>query len=201
MFHVLTEEVYKSEKINTKYSRMEIRKIQVGLEILFINITKILIIFLISLCCGCFKETVIMTILFWALRNNTFGLHAKESVICTGISIFTHVLTPLFTRNIVINQWFINTIYILLILLILRYAPADTENHPLITPEHRKRLKKKSVLTSIILFIIMFTVSDNIKLLILNATLYTVIGILPITYKILNRRYKNYEQYEQNTGV
>jgi accessory gene regulator B len=77
-----------------------------------------------------------------------------------------------------------------------KYAPADTEKHPLLNAKLRKKLKLKTIFILLILLIIgLITNSFYFRNLIILATLSQLILILPLTYKLLNRRYNNYANY------
>ncbi|WP_455815401.1 accessory gene regulator B family protein, partial [Clostridium butyricum] len=84
-------------------------------------------------------------------------------------------------------------------ILLYKYAPADTENHPLFSADLRNKLKKDSVITGIILMIFTLLIPNNaIKTLVSLAAISAVTLILPITYNLLKRSYKNYENYEKD---
>ncbi|MBK1809913.1 accessory gene regulator B family protein [Clostridium sp. YIM B02505] len=177
---------------------IELQKVKLGIEILLINISKFILILLISIKLHLVIETTIITIVLWVIRSKAFGLHAKNSIICTITSLMLFVTGGYVSNLMEFNKYLIFCIFIIINIALYMYAPADTEYHPLIGQALRQSLKKRSVITGVILMIIAL-VSPNyvITNLITLASIFEVLSILPLTYKVLNRRYNNYEQYEK----
>ena len=82
--------------------------------------------------------------------------------------------------------------------MLVKYSPADTENRPILGKENRERLKKETLIICIC-FLSFNLLLKSIK--VINLTMYVMIfqtiSILPYTYKLLKRGYKNYERYEE----
>ena len=107
-----------------------------------------------------------------------------------GVYICDYLYIPIVIKAI---------ISIICILLIAKYAPADTEKRPLVNKKKRKRYKIISLLSSMI-FAILIIVLDNqiISNYLLIGMLEAVIMILPITYRMLDLPYDNYKNYNLN---
>lgn len=177
---------------------LELIKLKLGIEIILINLTKFTIIFLVAAFTGLLKESILMSLVFASIRKSAFGLHAKNSIVCTITSINMFVTGAYISKYLLINNIMVILIFSIIISLLYKYAPADTEAHPLLSKKLRDRLRKKAVVTGIALMIITLTIpSSRIKTLIVLASCYEVINILPLTYKILKRRYRNYENFER----
>ncbi|QAA31127.1 accessory gene regulator B family protein [Clostridium manihotivorum] len=177
---------------------IDLLKLKLGIEIILINLTKFTIIFSIAAYTGLIKESILMSTVFASLRKSAFGIHAKNSVICTIVSVNMFVTGAYMSRYIPINNIMVVTIFTFIITLLYKYAPADTESHPLLSKRLRDRLRKKAAITGLLLMIITLIIpSYRIKAMITIASCYEVINILPITYKILKRRYRNYEKFER----
>lgn len=193
-----------AEELTTKLNRrlnkegLELMKMKLGLEIFLINITKFTVVLVTAAAVNLFKETLFMILIFGSMRRSAFGLHAKNSIICTIITLTMFVLGAFVSNYIILNNYIIFVILFILNILLYRYAPADTENHPIIGEKLRRKLKKEAILTATALMLIALIVpSQIIKIMITLGVSFEVISILPITYKILNRRYKNYEKFER----
>lgn len=177
---------------------LELQKMKLGLQIILINISKFIIIFMVATEFHLLKEAIFMCIIFASIRRNAFGLHAKNSFICTLISICIFVFGAYLSYYLRFNNYIVFILFTVINLLLYKYAPADTENHPLIGANLRKKRKKEAVITGIILMVIALIIPNNvIKTLISLAAISAVIVILPITYNLLKRSYKNYENYEK----
>lgn len=178
---------------------IELQKIRLGIEIFLINISKFIIIFLISIKLNLIFETTIMTIVLGLVRSKAFGLHAKNSLVCTITSLTLYLAGGYVSKIAIIDKYIIVMVFLFIIAALYMYAPADTEYHPLIGQALRNDLKKKAVITGVILMIIaLISPYSVITNLITLASFYEVLSILPITYKIFDRRYNNYEQYEKS---
>lgn len=198
----LTEEFV--EKIVMKFNKqlnkegLELAKMKLGLEIIFINISKFAVIFLVASYFNLLRESLFISFVFGIIRRTAFGLHAQNSMVCTLVTMVMFVAGPYISYYIKLNNYIVLTIFTIMIFLLYRYAPSDTENHPILGEKLRLKLRKETVLKAIFFMIIALIVPNQvIKVMIILAIGFEVISILPITYKILNRGYKNYEKYER----
>lgn len=177
---------------------LEVQKIKLGIEILLINISKFLFIVVLSLIFNLYKETIVMLIAFACIRKSSFGIHSRTSLGCTAICTIMFVLGSYACQYIKINNYEIMCIFCVVISFLYKYAPADSENHPLVGIKLRIKLKKEAIITAIVMMLISIIISDtNLKMSIVLAAIYAVATILPITYKLFKRRCRNYEEYER----
>lgn len=180
---------------------LELKKMKLGMEILLINISKFVIIFTIAAILNLLKEAVFMSAIFACIRRNAFGIHARNSFICTLTSVGMFVFGSYISYYLKFNNYEVFSIFTIVNILLYKYAPADTENHPLIGVTLRKQRKKDAVITGLILMIIALLVpSSLIKTLMSLAVIFAIMLILPITYKLMKRGYKNYEKYERESN-
>lgn len=189
-----------TSKVNSKLNKegLELEKLKLGFQILLINISKAIIIIAIASVLNTIKETLFMIVVFGCIRKKSFGVHAKSSLVCTLTCIVIFDFGAYFSQYLKLNNYIIIISFIIINILLYKYAPADTEYHPLLGNKLRSRLKKESVITGILLMVIALIIPNNkIKTLITLSSSFAVTMILPIIYKILKRRYNNYEQYER----
>ena len=129
----------KKNKPDLNDEQLEI--IEYGLEGLYLTTIKIIIIILLSIILNIFKETILMILFYNIPRFTTFGMHAKDSKSClitslllfiggTYLAIYANITLPI---KIVLS--------VICLILIIIYAPADTEKRPLINPKKRKKFK------------------------------------------------------------
>ena len=177
---------------------LELQKMKLGIEILLINISKFILIFIIAVKFNLLKESLFMSLVFVSIRRNSFGLHAKNSFVCTLVSLTIFVFGSYLSYYLKFNNYAVFIIFTIINILLYKYAPADTENHPLLGKNLREKRRKEALITGLILMILALIIPNNIiKTLMSLAAISAVILILPITYTLLQRSYKNYEKYER----
>ena len=166
------------------------------MEILLENLIKTVVIIGLALALGGLKYTLVAILSFAILRFFTFGLHCQSGVMCLLLSVFLDVISPILIKDIYVGTIARSVLMITYIFIIFRYAPADTENHPLVKKEVRKQLNSRAVIVSIIYCLLAIFAKPMwfVNILMLMET-YVVISILPVSYKIFRRRYNNYEEF------
>lgn len=184
------------KKYNKNISEKKILKIRYGLEGTYLTISKFIIISIISLMLGVFKEFLIFTIFYNIIRMFAFGLHASKSYLCLIISSIIFIISPLVASMIKISIIVKIILSIFLLISVAFYAPADTYKRPLINKIKRLRLKVASIIVTITyIILILFINNDFISNVILFSLITEVFLILPITYKLFKLPYKNHASY------
>lgn len=185
---------------NPDIDNIKLEEYRYGLEGFYIFITKTIIIFTLAIILGVFKEMLILFITFNALRIPGAGMHASKSSICLSSSSFIFIILPFILRNIVIPFNLKIIIGIIDIILIYKYAPADTKKKPIIKKSRREKLKFATTLNCIILVILFLVIKNElIANLIIAGIFVEIFMILPLSYKLFNFTYNNYLLYEQNS--
>lgn len=182
---------------NKNLSRKEIDTMKYGLEGLYLTITKLIIIFIISLILGIFKEVLLLILIFNGIRLTSFGVHAKRSIDCLISSIMFFLIFPILCIKLTIPLFIKQILFIPLVILIGIFAPADTEKRPLKNKKKRTIYKVLSIIISIIYMSLSLIIKDNtLSNCFIFALIIQIIVILPITYKIFGVSYNNYKKYE-----
>lgn len=182
---------------NKDLSQRDIDKIKYGLEGLYLTITKLIFIIIVSIILGIWKETLLLIIIFNGIRLTAFGVHAKRSIDCLISSTLFFILFPIICIKITIPLIVKVILFIPLTVLIGIFAPADTEKRPLINKKKRKIYKMLSIMISIIYMTIAIVIKDNtLSNCFIFAIVIQIIIMLPITYKIFGVSYNNYKTYE-----
>ena len=175
--------------------------IQYGIHGLYLSLTKIVVLIIISIILGQLKEFFIFSMLFGILRTNSFGIHAKKSWMCWITTIPIFVLLPFLAQHLIIPVYIKAILGIILILHVYRYSPADTEKRPIISPKIRKKHKVLATIVATIYIITSFPVDSQI---VANSLLFSLILIniliSPFTYKLFNLPYNNYLKYIDKYG-
>lgn len=180
-----------------KYDVVKLKEIRYGLESLYLSIIKFIVIFIISFFIKTTKELCLFFLTYGILRMFAFGVHAKKSIHCWIISLLTFGIIPLLIKTYKINLYIILITSIICLLLIIIYAPADTEKRPLINKKKRIIFKILSIITTITYIILIIYVKNYYKNLLFYSIILETIFILPITYKLLGVKYNNYKKYKE----
>lgn len=183
----------KSKKV---YSKEKLEKIEYSLTGIYLTFSKIIVILIISLILGIFKQTLIFILTFNILRTTGCGLHASKSITCLISSIIFFIGLPFLANIIHINILIKILICIICIILLVIYAPADTKKKPMINKKRRMKLKYLTLFFSILFSITSIVIKNNfISNCLIISMLLEVILVLPLTYKLLNMPYRNYITY------
>ena len=179
---------------NTEKSEEELEKIQYGFQVIIMNVFKITILFFTAYFLKVFMYTVIALIFFGVLRSFACGVHANSSLLCIAINYFVFLGNVLMSMNLHINKTTIAVLYILSLILITLYAPADTEERPLVSEKHRKSLKIKAIIAVLVFAFISLIINSSIYMnLIIISILEESISITPFAYSVLKKPYMNYK--------
>ncbi len=140
--------------------RQELR-MAYGLEILLGEIVKLAVIISFSWLLGVLPEVLIITVSAGILRLASGGEHCSEYYRCLigGTVWFLFLGWVVHFLNAVLHQPIINItaglLFFLSMLIILKYAPGETENKPISSEAERKKFKKWAVTVMIIYGFIM----------------------------------------------
>jgi len=191
--------VYIANNINRHSAKegLEFTKMIFGVESFLITISKLIVVYTLAILLGTMVQTLIIQISFSLLRRHSFGLHALKSTICTVVSCCLFVLVPWLLSGAGVGNIVVIALYIPMMFCFYIYAPADTKARPLVGKELRAQLKNRTLMCVVALMVATLLIpSQSVKLLLTIGAVYQCISILPLTYKILRRSEKNYEQYE-----
>lgn len=180
-----------------QYDKTQLEEIKYGIEALYIAISKVVFILLMSLILGILKETVLLLLLFNVLRVTAFGLHASKSIYCWISSSIAFIGIPFICKTITFSNLTYIILPVICLLCFILYAPADTIKRPLINSHKRKIYKLLSIISCII-YLTLIIILKNIlfKNLLMFSLILESILILPITYKVFKLPYKNYLNYK-----
>ena len=176
-------------------SEEEKEKLSYGLEGLYLTITKLIVIFFISLLLGFIKEFIITLIFFNIIRFPGFGFHASKSIVCLISSTILILGIPYLFTNVEVG---LNVKIILCVVSIITFiicAPADTWKRPL-TNKKKRLIRKICACSLAIIYSVLIIVfnGNEISNLLMAALLIETILISPIMYLIFKEPYRNYKK-------
>ena len=181
-----------------KYSDEKLEEIEYGLETIYLTVTKLIIIFGVAFILGIVKETIVLLICYNLIRSSAYGLHASKSIYCLISSLLLFIGGVYVSIYLSSIPLYIKIVLGLLsIIMIIKYAPADTVKRPLINSKKRKRFKIISITKSII-YLLLIIYFDKMQLsgFLLVGLVEAIIMIHPLVYKIFNLPYNNYKNYD-----
>lgn len=183
-------------KKHTDYNKTKLAEIKYGLEAIYLTISKLIIISLLTLILGIFKEMIIYLIIYNIIRMPSFGLHATKSWICLLTSSILFIGIPYLSKILTIPLFIKLIIGIVGICLMFKNAPADTKKRPIVSKKRRKVYKTISTILALIFTVLSFIIKDNY---ISNCFIFALVMqnamISPLVYKIFKLPYNNYITY------
>lgn len=193
---------YLTNKIRKQIPYVDEQRAEVidfGLHILIGEMPKTFIFIFISLLLGMFKEFVITFLVIFPYRAVSGGFHLKTHIGCIVATSLVYCGVPYISEKIIIAQEFkyilITLIWIFGMLMCKLYAPADTENIPILRKKERKTKRILSYIVLTITLIIGVVIKNNtISNIIILGMLVQSIMISKLAYRITNNKY-GYEVY------
>lgn len=173
--------------------------INYGLQYLIGEFPKIFIVIGIACALGILKETLLSILLIMPYRIFSGGFHLKTHIGCIiGTTLF-YCGTALIGKYIILTQIIkyvvIVAVWIFGIIMIKKYAPADTENVPILRKKDRRQKQILSYISlSIALCLALFITYNNVANIIIFGYLIQSITITRLAYKITKNQY-GYEVY------
>lgn len=198
------KEIFLNKSINLlmkqyNYDEDTLDRVKYGLELIYVTLSKIIVILTISLIFNLFKETLLTLIFTNFIRMFAYGLHAKKSWHCYISSIISFVFLPYLFINISFSIIQKVIICFCILLSMILYAPADTYKRPLVNENHRKKLKQNSILITSIYIILIFKIKFYFitNLMLLSLIIQSFL-INPFIYKLFDLPYNNYKSYKKD---
>ncbi len=192
-----------TNKIRKKMPEIDDERAEIidyGLQILIGEIPKIFIMLFIAYLLGVFKLSLLTFLILLPYRTFSGGLHLKTHIGCiVSTSAFycgTAYLSKIIILDDMMKYFLILALGIFGIVMIKLYAPADTEDVPILSKKVRKQKQ--------ILSYVCFTIGLIIALIINNAVIANILifgyfiqtcMITKLAYRITNNKY-GYEVYE-----
>ena len=196
-----------TEKIKSKVTDIDEERelvINFGVRLIFGELPKILILFIIGFLLNMGWQTLLLFFLIAPYRSFTGGIHLKTHLGCMITTSILYLLPIILSKYILISDK--NILYILAglitifsIIIIAKYAPADTENMPILSKKEIKSKKVKAYISLVILLsIIIFNPYKQFSYMIIYAIFLQNLTVLPISYKLTNNKH-GYEVYTEET--
>lgn len=195
-----------TKKIQNKMPEVDDKRAEVinyGLQLVIGEIPKTFALFIIAYAFGVLKLSILALLFIMPYRTFSGGVHLKTHIGCIIATSLFYIGNAILSKNIVIDPLYIKYIIIALIwtfsmIMIKLYAPADTENVPILRKKDRDLKRNLSYITmTLTLVISIFITNSTISNLLIFGTLMQTISITRFIYKLTNNKY-GYEEYIKN---
>ena len=188
---------YLTKKIRKEMPEVDDEREEVimyGLQNIIGELPKGIIILIIAYILGIFKLTVISILIIAPYRCVSGGVHMKTHIGCIIYTLLLYSGSSLLGKYIVLtgNVKIMLTIaiWIFCMIMIKLYAPADTENLPIL---RKKERKQKQILSYIIItseiLIAIFIKNTTISGIIIFGDFIQTLTITIIAYKVTHNKY------------
>lgn len=171
-----------------------------GLQLVIGEVPKIFLLILIAFLIGIGPLTLLTFLLILPYKMASGGFHLKTHLGCIIGTTSFYCGIVLLSKNIVIEPEIlkyaiITAVWLFGILMCKLYAPADTENVPILAKNERKKKRIASYITLSITLIVAVIIKDStISNILIFGTLFQSIIITKLAYRITNNKY-GYEIY------
>lgn len=190
-------------KIRKKMPEIDEERAEVinyGLQLIIGEIPKTFVLLIVAYLCGVLKLSIIALLAIMPYRATSGGVHLKTHIGCIiGTSLF-YVGSSLLSKYIVLEPLYIKYILIAItwifsMVMIKLYAPADTENVPILRKKERTLKRNFSYITMSLTLIASMLIKDAvISNLLIFLTIFQTIWISKFIYILTNNKY-GYEEY------
>ena len=173
--------------------------IMYGLQLLIGEAPKVILIFGASFLLGFGLETVFAFFALLPYRASSGGFHLHTHLGCilgSVIFYYGNVIISKFLMLDDIQRYILVALSLVFgILMVSLYAPADTENVPIISKKQRKMKKILSYITLILTLGVSLIIPNGVwSNILIIGTIIQTITITKLAYKLTNNKY-GYEEY------
>lgn len=188
---------YLTKKIRKEMPEVDDERAEVimyGLQNIIGELPKGIIILIIAYILGIFKLTVISILIIAPYRCISGGVHMKTHIGCIIYTLLLYSGSSLLGKYIVLTGnvkiMLAIAIWIFCMIMIKLYAPADTENLPIL---RKKERKQKQILSYIIItseiLIAIFIKNTTISGIIIFGDFIQTLTITRIAYRVTHNKY------------
>lgn len=176
----------------------ELEIIGYGIEGIVTTFFKTIVIFIIGYYLKILLPLALAIASFGLLRTFAAGMHLRNGWTCMLFSSTLFLAIAYAGIYIPLPRLVKTGVFAVSFLLLYLYAPADTEERPLVCEKNRRDLKTSAIVTAGIIFVIaMILPEENIVGNVITwGVIIESVMTTPMIYYIFRRRYRNYEYYE-----
>lgn len=165
-----------------------------GIQIYYFTFSKLILIMGIAALLNIFWEVCIVTLLMGGLKKYAYGFHADTFWTCIIISIINFFGT-IYLAKLSINPYVKALLLLISLMLFYIYAPADTEERPLVDSVERRKMKIKAMIIATLYCLSSLFIKEYLSNMIVFSLMFVGFNTSPIPYKLFKKEYNNYEKY------
>lgn len=170
-----------------------------GLQNILGEIPKIFIMLAISYILGIFEWSLFTFLVLFPYKGASGGVHLKTHIGCITFTTMFYCIIPFISQYMILTGFvkylIIICSWIFGMIMIKLYAPADTEDVPILQEKVRKKKRIVSYITFSIGMLVALVINNNmISNILILANLFQTITITKFIYRITNNKY-GYEVY------
>lgn len=193
---------YLTNKIRKQMPEVDDEKAEIinyGLQNIIGEIPKLFIMLAIAYLLGVFKLALFTFVVLFPYKGASGGFHLKTHLGCIIVTTIFYCVIPFIAQHISISEItkliVVIAVWIFGIIMIKLYAPADTEDVPILTKKERRKKQIFSYISFSIGLIASLVIKDNtISNILILANLMQTISITKLAYRLTNNKY-GYEVY------
>ena len=194
---------YLTNKIRKQMSEVDDERAEIinyGIQLIVGEIPKFFLMFGVGLILGLWWQTLLAFFMILPYRICSGGFHLKTHlgcIICTNLIYCGNALLSTIWNfpNLISKYITIISVFIFGVIMVSIYAPADTENVPILTRKERKTKKILSyAFLSINMLIATFVSNNIISNMMIFGTFIQTISITRLAYIITKNKY-GFEEY------
>ena len=179
--------------------------INYGLQLTIGEIPKVFIMIAIASLLGVGELSLLSFLIIMPYRMFSGGFHMKTHIGCVVCTTLMYSGNAFFSKIFILPQdvkLFVTLlIWVFGLVMITLYAPADTENVPIVSVRERKKQRLFSYITFTTILVISLFIKDPV---ISNICVYGMfiqtLCITRLAYKLTNNKF-GYEEYNSNLNV
>lgn len=199
---------YLTAKIRKESPEIDDEKAEVinyGIHLIVGEIPKFFIIMGVAYLLGVLDLTILSFLLILPFRGASGGFHLKTHLGCILGSIAFFCGIGLAGKYLILGKVtkYIVTfaIWVFGMIMVKLYAPADTENVPIISKKERKKKRLLSYITlTVSILVAMFIKNEVISNIIIYGMLLQSLSITRLAYRLTNNKY-GYEVYKASEQI
>ena len=188
---------YLTNKIRKEMPEVDDERAEIimyGLQNIIGELPKGIIILIIAYLLGIFKLTLISILIIAPYRCVSGGVHMKTHIGCIIYTLILYSGSALIGKYVILSgsvKYIIAFIvWIFCMIMIKLYAPADTENVPILRKQERKQKQIFSYIILTVEFIIALTINNPIiTSIIIFGDLIQTLTITRLAYNITDNKY------------
>ena len=196
-----------TNKIRKEMPEIDDEKAEViyyGLQNIVGEIPKTFIMLGIAYILGIFKLALFTFVALFVYKGSSGGVHLKTHIGCTTFTTIFYCMIPFVSKYFVLSDItkyiVIALVWIFGVIMLKLYAPADTEDVPILDKKVRKKKQIVSYIAFTVGLLVAAIVKDNvISNILILANLFQTITITKFVYKLTNNKY-GYEVYENTSN-